>query len=67
MHLTNIILNLRDLRTLVDTLTEGVSNIDRTGFGRETLEELIVNPSLNENSRPCTAGLTMIPAIIMQM
>ena len=61
-QITNVVLNLRNLRTLVDAITEWVSNFDRTGFGTETFEELIVDPRLNENSRSGTACLTMIPA-----
>ena len=60
-RITNIELNLRNLRTLVDTLTEGVSNFNRLSFGSETLEELIVDPSLDEDSRSGTAYLTLIP------
>ena len=58
---TNVILSLRDLWTLVYTLTEGISNFNRLSLGRETLEELIVDPSLDEDSRSSTAYLTLIP------
>ena len=41
-QITYVVLDLRNLRTLVGTFTERVSDIDGTGFGRETLEELVV-------------------------
>ena len=58
---TNVILSLRNLRTLVDTLTEGISNFNRLSFSSETLEELIVDPRLDEDSRSGTAYLTLVP------
>ena len=58
---TNVILSLRNLRTLVDALTEGISNFNRLSFSSETLEELIVDPRLDEDSRSGTAYLTLVP------
>ena len=60
-QITNVVLSLRNLRTLVGIITKGISNFNRLGFGSETLKKLIIDPSLNEDSRSGTAYLTLIP------
>lgn len=59
---TNIILNLRHLRALVDALSKGIADFDRLSLGRESFEEFVVDARLHENTRSGAACLTMVPA-----
>jgi len=60
---TYIVLNLGNLGTLVGALAEGVTNFDRTSLLSETLEELVVNPSLHEDTGTSAACLPVVPAV----
>lgn len=57
-----VVLLLRDLGTLVDTLVEGVANLDVLGPLGEALKEFVVDAGLDEDTRAGAACLTVVPA-----
>jgi hypothetical protein len=59
---TYIVLDLGNLGTLVGALAEGVANFDGTSLLSELLQELIVNPSLHEDTGTSAACLPVVPA-----
>lgn len=61
---TYVVLLLRNLRTLVRVVSERIAELDRRRLRSELLEELVVDPRLNEDSRAGTACLTVIPATL---
>lgn len=52
---THVILDLRDLRALVDVRAERVAEPDLPRLLRELREEGIVDPCLDEDARPSAA------------
>jgi len=58
-----VVLDLRDLRALVDAVPERVAQLDGPGLLREPLQELVVYSGLDKDARPSAARLSMIPAI----
>ena len=59
---TYIKLELRNLRSLVDSLCEGVTDLDRLDLLGELGKELVVNPGLNVDTTASTASLAVVPA-----
>lgn len=46
---TYLVLNLRHLRALVNSRCERIAEFDGLGLRRELFQELVINPSLDEN------------------
>jgi hypothetical protein len=59
---TYVILDLRDLRALLDVLCKGVAQLALLGRLGESAEELVVDFRMYEDARAGAARLAVVPA-----
>lgn len=59
---TYVILNLRDLRSLVYVCSKRIADLEGLGLRREFLQKFVVNLLVHKYTRPGAAALAMVPA-----